>query len=315
VPYRARRVQNDGMPSSNPALNDKIFEREIRNSYAGAGYPAAPPTQAPPGWQQPGYGAGGPVPPAPDLVSPWTPQGPGGPQFDRMRMGGVLSASAVLLTLFLAAGWFGYSSVEVQTLTDANGNEVRGDVSIPAWLLVSWIVGLGLAFLTIFKPKFARVTAPLYALAQGLLVGAITHLYEIQSDGIAIQAVGLTAGVFAMMLFLFATRIIKVTDKLRTGIVAATGAVCVVYLISIVASLFGAEVPFLHESSLIGIGISLVIVGVAAANLLLDFDFIERGIQAGAPRYMEWYAAFGLMMTLIWLYLELLRLLSKLRSR
>jgi uncharacterized YccA/Bax inhibitor family protein len=181
--------------------------------------------------------------------------------------------------------------------------------------MLSFFVGLGLAFLTIFKPKFARITAPLYALAQGLMVGAITHLYEIQTQGIALQAVGLTAGVFAMMLFLFATRIVKVTNKLRTGIIAATGAVCVVYLVSIVASLFGAEVPFLHESSLIGIGISLVIVGVAAANLLLDFDFIERGIQAGAPRYMEWYAAFGLMMTLVWLYLELLRLLGKLRSR
>ena len=302
------------MPSSNPALNDKIFEREIRNSYAGAGYPASPPTQAPPGWQQPGYGAGGPVPPAPDLVSPWTPQGPTGPQFERMRMGGVLSASAVLLTLFLAAGWFGYSSVRVETLV-VEGVERRGDVSIPAWLLVSWIVGLGLALVTIIKPKFARFTAPLYALAQGLLVGAITHLYEIETEGIALQAVGLTAGVFVMMLFLFATRIIKVTDKLRTGIIAATGAVCLVYIASIVLRLFGADVPFLHDASPIGIGISLVIVGIAAMNLLLDFDFVERGIQAGAPRYMEWFAAFGLMMTLIWLYLELLRLLSKLRSR
>jgi uncharacterized YccA/Bax inhibitor family protein len=306
------------MPSSNPALNDKIFEREIRNSYAGAGYPASPPTQAPPGWQQPGWGApgaGGPVPPAPDVVTPWTPQGPVGPPIDRMRMGGVLSAAAVLLTLFLIAGWFGFSSVEVETLTDIDGNEFRGDVTIPPWLIFSMIGGFVLAIVTIFKPKFARVTAPLYALAQGLLVGAITHLYEIESKGIAVQAVGLTAGVFAMMLFLYATRIIKVTDKLRTGIIAATGAVMLVYLVSIVMRLFGAEVPFLHDATPIGIGISLVIVGIAAANLLLDFDFIERGVQAGAPRYMEWYAAFGLMMTLVWLYLELLRLLSKLRSR
>jgi uncharacterized YccA/Bax inhibitor family protein len=248
-------------------------------------------------------------------VSPWTPQGPGGPQFDRMRMGGVLSASAVLLTLFLAAGWFGFSSVEVETLTDINGVERRGAVEIPSWLMLSWIVGLVLAIVTIFKPKFARVTAPLYALAQGLLVGAITHLYEIESKGIAVQAVGLTAGVFAMMLFLYATRIIKVTDKLRTGIVAATGAICLVYIVSMVMRLFDRDVPFLHDATPVGILISLVIVGVAAMNLLLDFDFIERGVQAGAPRYMEWFAAFGLMVTLVWLYLELLRLLSKLRSR
>jgi uncharacterized YccA/Bax inhibitor family protein len=306
------------MPSSNPALNDKVFEREIRNSYGGAGYPAAPPTQAPPGWQQPGYGApgaGGPVPPAPDLVSPWTPQAPTGP-VDTMRMGGVISAAGVLLVLFLIAGWFGYTSVNVELLTDPiTGEQSRGDVSVPAWLIGAALVGFGLAILTIFKPKFARVTAPLYAIAQGLFIGAITHVFNLEFEGIGAQAAGLTAGVFAMMLFLFATRIIKVTDKLRTGIVAATGAICLVYLVSIVMRLFGAEVPFLHDASPVGIIISLVIVGVAAMNLLLDFDFIERGVQAGAPRYMEWYGAFGLMMTLIWVYLELLRLLSKLRSR
>jgi uncharacterized YccA/Bax inhibitor family protein len=306
--------QNDGMPSSNPALNDKIFEREIRNSY-GAGYPAAPPTDAPPGWQQPGYGAGGPVPPAPDLVSPWTPQGPPRRE-DTMRMNGVISAAGVLLVLFLITGWIGYTSVKVEILTNTiTGEERRGDVSIPAWLIGAALVGFGLAILTIFKPKFARVTAPLYALAQGLFVGAITHIYNLEFQGIGAQAAGLTAGVFAMMLFLFATRIIKVTDKLRTGIVAATGAICLVYLVYIVMRLFWAEIQFIHDASPIGILISLVIVGVAAMNLLLDFDFIERGVQAGAPRYMEWYAAFGLMMTLIWLYLELLRLLSKLRSR
>ncbi len=130
-----------------------------------------------------------------------------------------------------------------------------------------------------------------------------------------LQAVSLTIGVFFMMLFLYGTRIIKVTEKLRMGIVAATGAVFLVYLANMIFSLFGADLPFLHESSPIGIAISLVIVGVAAFNLLLDFDFVERGVAAGTPTKMEWYAAFGLLVTIVWLYLELLRLLALLQGR
>ena len=140
-------------------------------------------------------------------------------------------------------------------------------------------------------------------------------MYNSVYDGIVVQAVSLTIGVFAMMLFLFATRIIKVTDKLRMGIVAATGAVFLVYLFNMILSLFDASIPFLHDSSLLGIGISLVIVAVAAFNLLLDFDFVERGVAAGAPRKIEWYAAFGLVVTIVWLYLELLRLLGRLQGR
>jgi uncharacterized YccA/Bax inhibitor family protein len=140
-------------------------------------------------------------------------------------------------------------------------------------------------------------------------------VYDAQYDGIVLQAVALTFAVFAVMLFLFATRIIKVTDKLRMGIVAATGAILVVYVVNLLLSLFDKNMPFLHSSGAVGIGISLVIVGVAAFNLLLDFDFVERGVEAGAPRYMEWYAAFGLLVTLVWLYLELLRLLAKLQRR
>ena len=145
---------------------------------------------------------------------------------------------------------------------------------------------------------------------------AISHLFEVQYEGIVLQAVGLTIGVFAMMLFLFATRIIKVTDKLRTGIIAATGRrLPRLHGVDPAANLFGANVPFIHDAGPVGILFSLVVVGIAAFNLLLDFDFVERGVAAGAPRYMEWYAAFGLLVTLVWLYLELLRLLAKLRSR
>jgi len=154
-----------------------------------------------------------------------------------------------------------------------------------------------------------------YAAATGAMAGAISHFYEVQFNGIVLQAVGLTIGVFVMMLVLYSTRTIKVTDRLRNGIIAATGAVLLVYLATFVLRLFGADIPMIHDGGLIGIGFSLLVVGIASFNLLLDFDLIERGVKMGAPRYMEWYGAFGLMVTLVWLYLEMLRLLSKLRQR
>jgi uncharacterized YccA/Bax inhibitor family protein len=168
---------------------------------------------------------------------------------------------------------------------------------------------------TCFKPNLARITGPIYALLQGVVLGAISGLYNAAWDGIVLQAVSLTIGVFFTMLFLYGTRIIKVTDKLRMGIVAATGAVFLVYLANAVFRLFGGHLPYLHDTSAIGIAISVVIVGVAAFNLLLDFDFVERGTAAGAPAKMEWYAAFGLLVTIVWLYLELLRLLAILQGR
>ena len=207
--------------------------------------------------------------------------------------------------LLLAAGWVGWAQV------DPSPEGVR----FPGWLLPAMLVGLGIAILTIFKPKLARFTAPVYALVEGLLLGAISHVYNLQFDGIVVQAVGLTLGVFAIMLGLYATRVIKVTDKLRMGIVVATGAVMLVYMVSLVARLFGANLPFIHDTGPIGILFSLVVVVIASLNLVLDFDFIEQGANRGAPKYMEWYGAFGLLVTLVWLYLELLRLLSKLRSR
>jgi uncharacterized YccA/Bax inhibitor family protein len=205
----------------------------------------------------------------------------------------------------VAAGWFGWASVE------ASPEQVR----VPGWVFPVMLGGLGIAILTIFKPKWARFTAPVYAVAEGLLLGAVSRLYEFEFDGIVLQAVGLTIGVFALLLFLYATRIIEVTENLRMGIVAATGAVLVVYVVSLVLRLFGADIPFIHDAGPVGILFSLVVVVIAALNLVLDFDFVERGAAAGAPRYMEWYGAFGLLITLVWLYLELLRLLAKLRSR
>ena len=146
------------------------------------------------------------------------------------------------------------------------------------------------------------------------MIGAISRIYDYEFDGIVLQAVMLTIGVFAVMLGLYSTRLIKVTEKFRLGVIAATGAILLVYVIDIVLSLFGLDVPYLHDTGPVGIIISLVIVAVAALNLVLDFDFIEQAANSGAPRFMRWYAAFGLLVTLVWLYLEILRLLGRVRS-
>jgi uncharacterized YccA/Bax inhibitor family protein len=273
------------MRTSNPALNEKVFEREAARRGAPADLePGGAQAQA--AYERPAY------------------RGPVTGE-DTMTLNGVVWAALALLALLVVAGGFGWASV---TTTDTA-------VAPPGWLLGALLGGLGIAILTIFKPNLARFTAPVYAIVMGLVVGAISRLYEAAFEGIVLQAVGLTVGVFFVMLFLYATRVIRVTDKLRMGIVAATGAIFLVYMFSIVLRLFGAGVPFLHDATPLGIGISLLIVGVAAFNLLLDFDLIERGVERAAPKYMEWFCAFGLLVTLVWLYLELLRLLAKLQQR
>ncbi len=294
------------MASGNPALNDKIFERET--AAAGGG-------SFSPGWGSPANEV-----PAGlfDQATSTTVNGPivtGSGTGDTMRLGGTLSAAGILLGILMVTGFFGWQAVEVVTATNAAGETVVISQNVPVWIWGGLIGGVVLGLLTAFKPKLARFTSPLYAAAEGIFVGAISKLYEVQFDGIVLQAVGLTIGVFIMMLVLYSTGTIRVTDRLRKGIFAATGAIMLVYLASIVARLFGSEIPMIHDAGIVGIGFSLVVVGIATANLLLDFDFIERGVKLGAPRYMEWYGAFGLIVSLVWLYLELLRLLSKLRSR
>jgi uncharacterized YccA/Bax inhibitor family protein len=224
---------------------------------------------------------------------------------DTMTVNGTVWATAALLVLVVAGGAFGWNSVDT-TLENP---------SLPGWIFLAALGGFAVGLVTCFKPDIARFTSPIYALVQGTFLGAISGLYNAAWDGIAYQAVALTIGVFAVMLFLYGTRIIRVTEKLRMGVIAATGAVLLVYVVNMVLRLFGADVPFLHDSGPIGIAISLAIVGVAAFNLLLDFDFVERGVAAGAPAKIEWYAAFGLLVTIVWLYLELLRLLAILQGR
>ncbi len=182
-------------------------------------------------------------------------------------------------------------------------------------LMVMAILGFATAMFTIWKPQYSNISAPLYAVFEGLFLGAISFLFNSMFPGIVMQAVMLTLGVLFLMLFLYKSRIIKVTAGLRAGIIMATGAIALVYIITLVLGLFGISIPYIHSNGWIGIGFSVVVVGIASFNLLLDFDFFEKGSASGAPKYMEWYAAFGLMVTLIWLYLEILRLLAKLRSR
>jgi len=176
------------------------------------------------------------------------------------------------------------------------------------------IGGLVFALITIFKKEWAAVTGSLYAAVEGVLLGAISMVFERIYPGIAIQAILLTFGVLAVMLLLYKARIIQATARFRTGVMAATGAVMLVYLASFAMNLFGASMPYLHTGGPLGIGISLVITAIAAFNLILDFDLIEQGAARGAPKWMEWFAAFGLLVTLVWLYLEILHLLSKLRD-
>jgi len=182
-------------------------------------------------------------------------------------------------------------------------------------LVAGGIGGFIVAMVTIFKKEWSPVTAPIYALLEGLVLGGASAMMEMRFHGIAIQAVSLTFGTLIAMLIGYRSGLIKVTDKLRLGIVAATGGIAVFYFLQFILGFFGVHFTSINGSGPIGIGFSLVVVVVAAMNLVLDFDLIENGARYGAPKYMEWYSAFALMITLIWLYFEILRLLSKFRSR
>jgi uncharacterized YccA/Bax inhibitor family protein len=181
--------------------------------------------------------------------------------------------------------------------------------------ILGGIGGLIVAMITIFKKQWAGVTAPIYALLEGLVLGSISAILELRFPGIAIQAVSLTFGTLVVLLLAYRTGLIAVTEKFRLGVIAATGGIALFYIVEIVLGFFGIHFTAINGSGAIGIGFSIFVVIIAALNLVLDFDFIETGVRVGAPKYMEWYGAFGLMVTLIWLYFEILRLLSKLRSR
>jgi uncharacterized YccA/Bax inhibitor family protein len=223
---------------------------------------------------------------------------------DRMTIEGVIHRTLLLLGLLIVGGAFGYQAV---TVTDET------TVNLPSWVVGALFVGIGLVFVNLFRPQWAKFVSPVYAVVQGAVVGAISKVYEVQYDGIVLQAAGLTVAVFLLMLALYASRTIRATPRLITGIVAATGAVFVMYMVTFVLGLFGVDLPFIHDSGPIGILFSLGLVGLAAFNFILDFYVIENGVAAGAPADRNWQGAFGILLTLVWLYLEMLRLLSKLR--
>ena len=223
-----------------------------------------------------------------------------------MTVNGAVGKTFVLLAILSATAIWSWNAT-------LNG-QMRQEM-----LIGSAIGGFIVALITIFKPTVSPWTAPVYAAFEGVFLGMLSCIVENylgrKYPGIAIQAVAMTGGTLFCMLFLYTTGTIKVTDKLRSGIIAATGAICLVYLVSFVLTMFGVGVPFIRSATPIGIAFSVFVVGLAAFNLLLDFDFIDQGARAEAPKYMEWYAAFGLMVTLVWLYLEVLRLLRKLQDR
>ena len=276
---------------SNPVLNERRLQ-------------AAGTTWAPP---EPSTDHFPPVTDGP--VSSWRPE--------VMTVNGVISATATLFVLLLISatyGWIETGGPEEVVLSDGS---IDFNYSIPALAWGGMILGIGLTFLLMFKPHLAKYIAPAYALAEGFFIGAISRMYETFYDGIVVQAAGATIAVFGVMLVLYRTRIIKVTDRFRRIVVSATIGIMVFYGVCMLIRLFAGpdSVSFLSSPSLLGIAFSVFVAGLAAFNLALDFDFIERGAQQGLAKDFEWYAAFGLLVTIIWLYLEMLRLFSKLRQR
>tara|TARA_Y200000002_G_scaffold362413_1_gene349450 strand:+ start:8 stop:742 length:735 start_codon:yes stop_codon:yes gene_type:complete len=212
-----------------------------------------------------------------------------------MTLDGTVNKTGILLGLCVGGAYFGWNA--------------------PGLVLPAVLIGFVIALFTIFRPKNSPYTAPAYAAIEGVALGGITMIFEAQYPGIGIQAIGLTFGILASLLFCYKSGIIKPTENLRLMIFAGTMGIFILYLVSFIMSFFGNSIGFIHSNGLFGIGFSLFVVAIASLNLVLDFDFIEEGAEKGMPKYLEWYGAFSLMVTLVWLYLEILRLLAKLRSR
>lgn len=228
-----------------------------------------------------------------------------------MTLNGTVNKTGILLLLSVLTAVFAWTQ-SVVTGPDGTAMVAPG---VTIYALGGAIGGFILAMVTVFKKTWSPVTAPLYALVEGFFLGAISAVFELKYPGIVFQAVVLTFGTLGALLAAYRSGLIRATENFKLGVVAATGGIALVYLVSMGLRLFGKDIPLIHESGLVGIGFSLFVVVIAALNLVLDFDFIESGVEAGAPKYMEWYGAFGLMVTLVWLYIEFLRLLAKLQSR
>jgi uncharacterized YccA/Bax inhibitor family protein len=224
---------------------------------------------------------------------------------ESMTLDGTVNKTGILLVCAgLSAAWAWH--VFMQT---------RSAASVLPLMWIGLLGGLVFAMITIFKKTWAPVTAPVYSLLEGLALGSISAVLEVRYPGIAMQSVGLTFGTLLVLLLAYRSGLIPVTQKFRLGIVAATGAIMLLYIAEFALGFFGIHFSSINGNGMIGIGFSVVVVIIAALNLVLDFDFIESGVRAQAPKYMEWYGAFGIMVTLVWLYIEILNLLAKVRSR
>jgi len=263
----------------NPVLSDKSFERAIGDDA--------------PGWAAPATLTAGEAPPSTARVS------------RVMTANGTFARAFVLFVLVLAAGAFGWSQVEA-----AGPNEI----TFPGW---SWAVLIGafiVALICAFLPKASPFLAPIYAVLEGVFLGVISKVFELNWDGIVLQAILATVAVFFVTLALYVFGVVKVTNRFIAVVVGATLGVLLLYAVTWIAAIFGADIAFWNEPTALGIVISAVIAVIAALNLFLDYEFIRRASIAGAPKYMEWYGAFGLMVTLVWLYLEILRLFALTRE-
>ena len=217
---------------------------------------------------------------------------------ESMTIQGTVNKTAIMLVLCCTTAWYTFQTPNMM------------------WIYIGAIGGLITALITVFAKKAAPITAPLYALLEGLLLGSISAMYEQAYGGIVFQAISLTFAILFVMLFIYKAKIIEVTQNFKIAVASATGAIALIYLINFIMSFFGTSIPLIHSSGTFGILFSLVVIGIASMNLVMDFDFIEKASESGStPKYMEWYGAFGLMVTLVWLYLELLRLLGKINRR
>jgi len=218
---------------------------------------------------------------------------------NKMTIEGTVNKTAISLFLLVGAGYLTFNTINLVLLIGCG------------------IGGFILAIITVYKKEWAPITVPIYAVLEGGMLGGISYMYNSLYDGIVTNAILLTVGILVSLLIAYRSGYIKATENFKLGIFAATGGIAIVYLINFFMGFFGSGLGIMsvNKASPISIGFSIVVVIIAALNLVLDFDFIEEGAEKGAPKYMEWYGAFGLLVTLIWLYLEILRLLAKLNSR
>lgn len=219
----------------------------------------------------------------------------------RMTLDGTINKSFLLLFIVVMSAYVSWN------LLPSNSEYVIVTGSI--------IIGFIVSLICVFNPRMSPILGPIYAVVEGIFLGSISKSYNTMYDGIVLQAILLTVAIFFGLLFLYKTRLIQATENFKLMVVSATFGIGIVYFITFILALFGVHVPYIHDGGTVGILISLFVVAIAAFNLVLDFDFIENGVEYGSPKYMEWYGAFSLTVTLVWLYLEILRLIAKLRSR